>query len=90
MSQFANIYQIRIQGAVHGRWQEWFGPLALTHLEDGNTLLRGPVQDQSQLVGIINQIHSLNLTLLSVNRESEAEYFATSPEEGSGITHSEG
>jgi len=48
------------------RWQTWFDGLTLVPLDDGDTLLRGLIQDQSQLVGIINQVHNLNLTILSI------------------------
>ncbi len=59
-------YQIRIKGQVPERYTTWFEPLTMVHLADGNTLLQGQILDQSQLVGIINQIHSLNLKLISI------------------------
>ncbi len=66
-------YQIRIQGKISERWHAWFDPLTVTDLPDGDTLLHGQIVDQSQLVGIINQIHNLNLRLLSVNAGDESE-----------------
>jgi hypothetical protein len=35
--------------------------------EDGDTLLRGPVVDQSALHGILKKIRNLGMPLLSVN-----------------------
>jgi hypothetical protein len=63
------IVTIRIQGSLPERWKDWFDGLTLTNLENGEILLHGQIQDQSILVGIINQIHNLNLRLIAVNIE---------------------
>ncbi len=60
-------YQIRVRGKVPDRWQTMFDPFTLTDLPEGDTLLCGEVIDQSQLIGVLNQIHSLNLKIISVN-----------------------
>ncbi len=60
-------YQIRIRGKVPDRWQAMFGPFTMTDLPEGDTLLCGEVIDQSQLIGVLNQLHSLNLRIISVN-----------------------
>ncbi len=67
MEWFPRIYTIRVRGALHDRWATWFDGMTLTRLDCGETIIEGRVQDQSELVGIINLIHSLNLTLISVN-----------------------
>jgi hypothetical protein len=67
--EFPRNYTICIKGNLHERWQDWFDGLTITNLENGNVLLQGVIADQSNLVGIINQIHSLNLELVSVNCE---------------------
>ncbi len=67
MDHFPKTYSILIRGNLHDRWRDWFDGLTVTNLDNGEVLLEGPVQDQSVLVGVINQIHSLNLTLLSIN-----------------------
>lgn len=67
MEHFPRVYQIRIEGVLHDRWKTWFDGLTVTNLECGETLIEGMIQDQSALVGVINQIHSLNLTLVSIN-----------------------
>ena len=36
-------------------------------LEDGNTLLTGPVIDQAALHGLLKKVRDLNMPLLSVN-----------------------
>lgn len=61
------MYEIRIQGHLDGRWTGWFGGLAITLEEDGNTLMKGPVTDQAALYGLLKKVRDLGLTLLSVN-----------------------
>lgn len=61
-------YEIRFLGPLLARWLTWFDGFELTNLETGEVILTGEVQDQSELFGVLEKIHSLNLTLLSVNR----------------------
>lgn len=64
---FPKIYTIRIQGVLHERWKDWFDGMTITNLESGETILEGLILDQSALVGVVNQIHHLNLKLVSIN-----------------------
>jgi hypothetical protein len=61
------VYQIRIQGHLGRQWMNWFEGLNITREENGNTLLRGHVVDQSALHGILKKIRDLGMPLLSVN-----------------------
>jgi len=61
------VYQIRIKGHLSHQWADWFEGLTITLEEDGNTLLAGPVIDQSALHGILKKIRDLGMPLLSVN-----------------------
>ena len=60
-------YQIRIKGYLGRQWMDWFEGLTISLEEDGNTLLSGPVVDQSALHGILKKIRDLGMPLLSVN-----------------------
>ena len=71
MPQFPRSYTIRLKGTLHERWRDWFDGMTVTNQENGEVILRGVVQDQSILVGIINQIHNLNLELISVIAEDQ-------------------
>jgi len=71
MEQFPRIYTIRIQGILHDRWKHWFDGMTITNFENGEAIIEGLIQDQSELVGVINQIHNLNLRLISVNCKAE-------------------
>jgi hypothetical protein len=71
MEQFPKHYTIRIQGVLHDRWKNWFDGMTITCLDRDETIIEGLIEDQSALVGVINQIHSLNLKLISINRKEE-------------------
>jgi hypothetical protein len=62
------IYQIKVIGQLDPRWTSWFEGFKIILQEDGNTLLTGPVSDQSALHGLLKKIRDLGMTLISVNR----------------------
>ncbi len=61
------VYQIRLKGRLRGDWADWFGGLAITPAENGDTLLTGPVVDQAALYGLLRKVRDLGLPLLAVN-----------------------
>jgi hypothetical protein len=63
------VYRIRIKGHLGPRWMAWFEGLTITLEEDGNTLLNGPVLDQSALHGILKKVRDLGMPLISVNSD---------------------
>ena len=62
------VYKIRIKGYLGNQWSDWFDGLMITHEEDGNTLLSGPVVDDSALHGLLKKVRNLGMPLLLVNR----------------------
>ena len=62
------IYQIRIQGHLGREWTDWFSGLNITALDNGETLLRGPVVDQAALHGLLRKVRDLAMPLVSVMR----------------------
>jgi hypothetical protein len=61
-------YRIRIKGHLATHWAEWFGGMTITRLDNGETLIEGPVIDQAALHGMLNHIRDLGLPLLAVDR----------------------
>lgn len=66
----AEMYRIRIKGHLDPSWANEFSGLTLSHLDDGTTLLQGPVADQAALHGILTRIRDLGLPLLEVQQVS--------------------
>lgn len=61
-------FEIHVKGQLDSRWSEWLEGLELKLLENGEMILLGPIVDQSALMGVLNKLSRLNLTLLSVNK----------------------
>jgi hypothetical protein len=59
-------YRIRVRGYLDREWAGWFERLTITHAEDGDTVLYGPVADQAALHGLLAKIRDLGLLLVSV------------------------
>jgi hypothetical protein len=62
------LYEIRIKGHLSPQWIDWFGGLALTLEDNGDTLLSGPVVDQAALHGLLKKVRDLGMPLQSVIR----------------------
>jgi hypothetical protein len=63
----SNIYEIRVKGYLEEEWGDWFDGMSITHEENGETTLTGPIVDQPALFGLLFKVSSLNISLLSVN-----------------------
>ena len=64
-------YQIKVPGHLDESWSEWAGGMTITveSEDDGPpvTTLTGIVADQAALQGLLRQLYSLGLSLMSVN-----------------------
>ena len=70
--------EIRIKGHLDAHWMTWFDGLTIMLEENGDTLLSGPVADQSALHGLLKKIRDLGMPLVSVvlvqsNRSEQGE-----------------
>jgi len=61
-------FEIYVKGQLDSRWSEWLEGLEVKLLENGEMILFGPIVDQAALMGVLNKLSHLNLTLLSVNK----------------------
>src|SRR5438128_4665699 len=61
-------YQITVKGHLDNRWTDRFEDLTITALDNGETLLSGPVVDQAALHGVLRKVRDLGMPLLSVTR----------------------
>lgn len=60
------VYQIRIKGHLGSQWTDWFGSVAITLEDNGDTLLTGPVMDQAALHGLLRKVRDLGMPLIWV------------------------
>ena len=60
-------YEIQVKGQLDESWSDWLEGLEVKLLDNGEMILFGPIVDQAALMGVLNKISHLNLTLLSVN-----------------------
>lgn len=59
-------YEIRVEGHLGSRWAAWFDGLNLTTEDDGTTVMRGAVVDQSALHGLLEKLRDLGIPLVSL------------------------
>jgi hypothetical protein len=69
----ASEFLIRVDGLLSDEWYVWFEGLTIERTDDGTTMIRGRVEDQARLFGILNKIRDLGIPLLSVWRVGAAD-----------------
>jgi hypothetical protein len=60
------VYKIVVKGQLDRKWSEWFDGLTITPTARGETILTGPLADQTALHGVLIKIRDLGLPLLSL------------------------
>jgi hypothetical protein len=61
-------YEIRVQGHLGSSWSPWFEGMTIRHEASGETVLTGPLPDQTALHGVLIKIRDLGLPLVAVRR----------------------
>ena len=59
-------YEIHIKGHLNSTWSDWLEGLEMNLSDNGETILSGPIVDQAALLGVLNKLNRLNLTIISI------------------------
>jgi len=62
------LFEIRVNGHLDESWSDWLEGLEAKLLDNGEMILCGQIEDQAALMGILNKIYRLNLTLISLRK----------------------
>ena len=65
------IYQIKVLGKVPPSWSERLSGMNISYKKDKSgivTTLIGKLSDQAELSGILNSLHNLHMSILSVEK----------------------
>jgi hypothetical protein len=63
-----DFYEIRLRGQLDESWSDWLEGLEVKLEDNGEMILFGYIGDQAALMGTLNKLYGLNLTLLSVSK----------------------
>jgi hypothetical protein len=64
-------FEIHVKGHLDDSWSDWLEGLEVKLLDTGEMILFGHIGDQAALMGILNKLYRLNLTLLSVSEVNQ-------------------
>jgi hypothetical protein len=66
-------FEIHVRGQLDESWSDWLEGLEVRLLDNGEMILSGHIGDQAALMGTLNKLYGLNLTLLSVSKVNSKE-----------------
>jgi hypothetical protein len=64
-------FEIRVKGQLDESWSDWLEGMEVKLSDNGEMILFGHIEDQAALMGILNKLYRLNLTLLSVSKAAQ-------------------
>ena len=67
------IFEIRVKGHLNNQWSDWLEGLEMELCDNGEMTLTGNIVDQAALLGVLNKLNRLNLTLLSVTKVDQSD-----------------
>ena len=59
--------EIGVKGRIDDHWSEWFDGFEITYPAEDESVLSGPIRDQTALYSILSRLRDLGLALVSVN-----------------------
>jgi hypothetical protein len=70
---FGSLFEICVKGQLDGTWSDWLEGMEVKLLDNDKMLLCGYVVDQAALMGLLNKLCGLNLSVLSLRQVQEDE-----------------
>ncbi len=70
---FGSFFEICVKGQLDPSWSEWLEGMEVKLLDDEKMSLCGYVVDQAALMGILNKLCGLNLSVISVKQVNNVE-----------------
>ncbi len=64
------------RGQIDQHWSDWFDDLTVTHTDQNETALTGPIVDQAALHDLLAKLRDLGLLIVSVNLSEEEDQAA--------------
>lgn len=64
-------YEVEVENQFHPSWFSLLDGWEIRQLNNGNTLLSGPVIDQPALHGLLARIRDMNLRIISLRRSNQ-------------------
>jgi hypothetical protein len=64
-------FEIHVNGHLDKSWSDWLGGLDMELLNNGEMILTGHIEDQAALMGLLNRLYSLNLTLIALRHTNQ-------------------
>ena len=58
--------EIRVKGRIDEHWSEWFDGFKITYHGENETVLCGPIRDQTELYSLLSRLRDLGLALVFV------------------------
>lgn len=65
------VYELQIRGHISPVWYDWCQDAIIEHLEDGYTRVIIHICDQAALHGLLSQIQSTGMEIVSLNQRTE-------------------
>src|SRR5512143_3654278 len=69
----SGFFEIRVKGHLDSQWSDWLEGLKMELCANGEMILTGNIVDQAALLGVLNKLSRLNLTLLSVTQVDQSD-----------------
>jgi hypothetical protein len=70
-SAHGRFFEIHVKGQLDESWSDWLEGLEVKLLEPEEMILFGHISDQAALMGVLNKLYRLNLTLLSLSEVNQ-------------------